>query len=111
MARDENKLEEAGPLIAPATSILPGKVPTNLQLLMRMARFLVPVRQTALIACILVAIWVLLDVNAIRLTGEVTNGVKNALDEGQLTQEPFLAALRHPPLEPIARLIGFLGIL
>ena len=85
--------------------------PTNFQLVMRMARFIGPVRQTALIACVLVAAWVLVDVNSIRLTGEIINSIQHANEHGQLAHEPFSQALHHAPLRPIAVMVLTLGLL
>jgi ABC-type multidrug transport system fused ATPase/permease subunit len=74
-----------------------------------MIRFLGPVRQTAFIACLLVAAWVYIDVSSFRLTGNITDAVQDALERGQTLTEPFAQAMRHPPLQPIARMVFMLG--
>jgi ABC-type multidrug transport system fused ATPase/permease subunit len=85
---------------------------TNLQLVLRMARFIGPVRRTALVACLLVAIWVFLDLKAIALTGDIMTRIKNLLGEGATLPEghDFWHAVRQPPLGPIVRMILTLGI-
>src|SRR3954467_12875055 len=55
---------------------------TNFQLVLRMARFIRPVRQTAAIACLLVAVWVLIELRATQLTGGIISSVKAAVDRG-----------------------------
>ncbi len=100
---------------------------TNFQLVMRMARFIGPVRRTAVIACALVALWVCIDVNAIRLTGDIINKVQVSLqvekqgDSGEVAVGvPDLEEghklgvwemLRRPPLDAIARMVATLGLL
>jgi ATP-binding cassette subfamily B protein len=82
---------------------------SNFQLVRRMITFIGPVKQTALIACVLVAVWVLVDVSAIRLTGRVTSAVQAAIEKSPPVTSSFLAALKEPPLSDIARMIGLLG--
>ena len=74
-----------------------------------MIRFIGPVRATAFLACVLVTLWVLIDVNAIRLTGQITSGIQHALEQNRFNGEPFFEALRHPPLIGIVHLVLTLG--
>src|SRR4051812_16418310 len=82
---------------APATAQTPPS-PTNFQLVRRMLSFIGPVRKTAFMACILVAIWALLEVSFVGLSGDILNRVKDSYDQGQLVSEPFWQAIHHPPL-------------
>jgi ATP-binding cassette subfamily B protein len=101
----------AAPAAMAAPTPAPRAAPTNFQLVRRMVRFIGPVRQTAFLACVLVALWVFVDVSAIRLTGNVTSRVAEAYNARQFTAEPFVDALHHPPLQPIVRLVLMLGVL
>ncbi|HVX85332.1 MAG TPA: ABC transporter ATP-binding protein [Phycisphaerae bacterium] len=87
--------------------------PSNFQLLLRMLRFIRPVWHLALIACVLVCVWVVIDVSYTRLTGNVMTAVKAAVDQGLVTTpgESFAQALRHPPLRHILTMVEFLGLL
>src|SRR5262249_14906695 len=86
--------------------------PSNLELVKRMARFIGPVRRTALIACVLVAMWDLVDVSAIRLTGQITTRIQEALQTtGDLGEETFWQALHRPPLNGIVQMVMNLGVL
>ncbi len=85
---------------------------TNFQLVLRMARFIGPVRRTALIACVLVAIWVYLEMRAIGLTGDIVTRVKEASASGATLPDgmSFWQALHVAPLGPIVEMILMLGI-
>ncbi len=76
-----------------------------------MFRFVGPVRRTAAAACLLVAIWAAVDVNSIRLSGDILNRVKEAHDRGDVATEPFWRAIHHAPLQPIAHMVLMLGVL
>jgi ABC-type multidrug transport system fused ATPase/permease subunit len=102
-------------MTTPATPEKPASSPpaqTNFQLVLRMARFIKPVWLTALIACILVALWVCIDVNVTRLTGNITSQVQTFLTQGAHTPPgSFWQQLHQPPLSTIARMVALLGIL
>src|SRR4051812_8208175 len=85
---------------------------TNFKLVLRMARFIGHVRRTALIACVLVALWVWIEVSAIRLTGAVTTRVEESLKAGKIVPPgvTFWQALHQAPLDGIVQMIIMLGI-
>ncbi len=89
----------------------PTASPTNFQLFLRMTQFIRPVWHLAAIACLLVCIWVVIDVSYTRLTGNVLTAVKNAADHGLVSGESFKDALRHPPLSDILKMVALLGTL
>ncbi len=84
---------------------------TNYQLLKRMARFLMPVRGMATLACLLIVVWVCVEVSAVRMTGSITNEVKGTLSTGQMTDQPFWQAIGREPLRGIVHMIVILGLL
>ncbi|HEY4328463.1 MAG TPA: ABC transporter ATP-binding protein, partial [Phycisphaerae bacterium] len=87
--------------------------PTNFQLVLRMVRFLGPVRRTAILACILVTLWVIVDTSSIRLTGDILTKVQESQKAGDSVSStlPFKEALRQPPLDAIVHMVRNLGIL
>jgi ATP-binding cassette, subfamily B, multidrug efflux pump len=94
----------------PERTTPPSDAQTNFQLVLRMARFIRPVRWTAVIACTLVALWVCIDVNAIRLTGDITSQVQTLLHEGVTTTGGGVwEQLGRPPLNAIVRMVAMLG--
>ncbi len=87
---------------------------SNFQLVQRMFRFVRPVRWTAVAACLLVALWVLFDVTATSLTGDIMTRVKAVSDAAAAsgaTTPAFFEAIRRPPLEPIVHMVLILGVL
>jgi ATP-binding cassette subfamily B protein/subfamily B ATP-binding cassette protein MsbA len=86
---------------------------SNLHLVLRMAKFIGPVRRTALIACLLVAVWAFVELRAISLTGDITNRLYAILTNRESMPEgaSFWQALKAPPLGPIVGMILALGIL
>lgn len=86
---------------------------SNLQLVLRMARFIGHVRWTAMLACALVAAWVWVDVSAIRLTGDILTRVQESLAADGLAAPAasFWQWLHQPPLDAIVWMIAKLGIL
>jgi len=85
--------------------------PTNGQLLRRMMMFVIPVRGIAAAAGFMVLVWMLLDVLYTRVTGNITNAVKEAADAGSAGHEGFWQAIGHDPLKSIMHMIMTLGIL
>lgn len=86
---------------------------SNLHLVLRMARFIGPVRRTAMIACLLVAIWAFLELRAIAMTGDITNRIQGMVTKGETLPGgmTFWQTLKVPPLGPIVGMILGLGIL
>src|SRR5437868_3889206 len=86
---------------------------SNFQLLLRMSRFIGHVRWTALLACALVVAWVCVDVNIMRLTGNITTLVQQILAAGESlpTGISFWQALHESPLDRIVLMIVKLGVL
>jgi ATP-binding cassette, subfamily B, multidrug efflux pump len=88
----------------------PSNAQSNFRLVLRMARFIRPVWLTAVIACALVALWVCIDVNAIRITGDITSRVETLLKEGVTTGTGGVwEQLGRPPLNGIVRMVAMLG--
>ncbi len=58
-----------------------GQQTTNATLLRRMAKFLVPVKGIAAMACAMVVAWMITDVSVTRMTGNVANAIQAAAEE------------------------------
>ena len=84
---------------------------SNWQLMRRMLRFIIPIRGVAVVSCLLIIAWVIVEISATKLTGYIVNSVKDSLADGKVSAEAFSSAISHDPLRGIIHLIMFLGLL
>jgi len=76
-----------------------------------MVRFLLPVRGIAAFACFMIFVWAGIDAVFTRMTGNVLNSIKKALDSPSPTHESFFAAVHHEPFRTIVYMVIILGLL
>ena len=88
-------------------------VPTNVQLLRRMIRFILPVKGIASAAVLMVLLWMTLDVLSTRMMGTVINAIQ-ALEvrtQGPAVPESFWQAAHHEPVRTVMYMVMVLGLL
>jgi ABC-type multidrug transport system fused ATPase/permease subunit len=87
--------------------------PTNGQLLLRMLAFVAPVKGIAAFACLLVFVWMIVEVLFTRMTGNVATAIQNQSDRHTSAggAETFRQAMSHDPMHSILLMIVILGLL
>ncbi len=107
----ENQTVSPRPYILPPPATISPDKATNFQLLRRMLYFLLPVKGIVLISGALVVVWVIIEVSATRMNGDIISKVQHDFASGTVQPESFSQSLGQEPMASTLHMIIILGLL